>query len=85
MRNVSVFAASTEIYIDYIKTHIIKYFMNWQSLRKNCPYSEFLRSLFSCIQTEYGDLLLYPHLVGMQKNADQKNSEYEYFLRSEYF
>ena len=28
------------------------------SLRKNCPYSELFGSVFSCIQTGYGEILV---------------------------
>ena len=55
-------------------------------MRKKCPYSKFLWSVFSDILTEYGDLLRKPpYSVQMQQNTDQKNSEYEYFSRSEIY
>ena len=38
------------------------------ALRKNCPYSELLWSVFSRIRTAYS--------VRMRENADQNNSEY---------
>ena len=53
------------------------------ALREKCPYSEFFWSVFSRIWTEYGDLFrksLYS--VRMPEKTDQKNSEYEHFLRS---
>ena len=37
-----------------------------QSLREKCPNKKFFWSVFSCIRTEYGDLLR------IQKNTDQK-------------
>ena len=40
-------------------------------------YSEFFWSVFSRIQSEYGEIL--------QKNTDQKNSEYGHFSRSVLF
>ena len=49
-----------------------------------CPYSEDFWSIFSRIQTEYGDLLRKcPYAVQMRENTDQKNSEYGHYLRSE--
>ena len=55
-----------------------------QTLRKKCPYSELCWSAFSRIRTEYVDILrIFPYAVGMQENANQNNSEYGHFLRSE--
>ena len=53
-------------------------------LREKCrPYSEFLWSVFSRIRTEYGETRsISPYSVRMRENTDQKNSEYEHFLRS---
>ena len=44
----------------------------------HCVKSNQIRSLFwsifSCIQTEYGDLLrIYPYSVQVQENTDQEN------------
>ena len=50
-------------------------------LRERHPYSELLRSVFSCIRTEYSSIS--PYSVGMRKNTDQNNSEYQNFLRSD--
>ena len=50
---------------------------------KKCPYLEIFWSLFFRIRTEYVDLLrksLYS--VRMWEYVDQKNFEYEHFLRS---
>ena len=53
------------------------------TLRENCPYSEFFRSVFFRIRTEYGEIRsISPHSVRMRENTNQKNSEYEHFLRS---
>ena len=42
------------------------------TLREKCPYSEFFRSAFSCIRTEYGMILrICLYSVQMQENADQ--------------
>ena len=52
-------------------------------LREKCPYSEFSWSVLSRIWNEYGEILrISPYSVQMWKNTDQKNSEYEHFLRS---
>ena len=54
------------------------------SLREKRPYSELFWSTFSRIRTEYGEILhISPCLVWMRENADQNNSEYEHFLRSD--
>ena len=43
-------------------------------------------SVFSRIQTEYGEILgISPYSVQMQENKDQNNSEYRLFSRSGYF
>ena len=55
-----------------------------QTLREKCPYSELFCYLFSCIWTEYGEILrISPYSVRMRENADQNNSEHGHFLRSE--
>ena len=46
-----------------------------ESLHENCPYSEFLWPLFSCIWTEYS--------VQMRENTDQKKLRNGHFSRSE--
>ena len=49
-------------------------------LYKKWPYSEFFWSAFSWIRTKYGNLQSKsPYSVRMRENADQRNSEYEYF------
>ena len=46
------------------------------ALRKKYLFSEFFWSVFSCIRTEYGNILrISPYSVRMQENTDQKNSE----------
>ena len=53
----------------------------WRPKKFLC--SEFFWSVFSCIWTEYEDLLrIFPYLVRMRENADQKSSKHEYFSRS---
>ena len=43
------------------------------TLRENCPYSEFLWSVFSRIRTEYGEILgVSSYSVQMLENTDQK-------------
>ena len=52
------------------------------SLRKKCPYSELFWSVFSRIQTEYGEILrISSYSVRMRENADHDNSEYGHFSR----
>ena len=54
------------------------------SLRKKCSNSELFWSVFSHIQTEYGEILrIFPYSVRMRENADQNNSEYGH-LRSDF-
>ena len=48
------------------------------SLRKKCPYSELFWSVFSRIRT-----CISPYSVRMRENADQNNSEYGHFPRSD--
>ena len=51
--------------------------------REKCLYSEFFWSVFSRIQTEYGEVLrICPYSVRMQENTDQKNSEYGHYSSS---
>ena len=51
------------------------------SLREKCPYSEFFWSLFSCIWTEFEDLLRKsPYSVQMQENIDERNSKHGRFF-----
>ena len=53
------------------------------SQRKKCLISEIFWSVFSCIWTEYGEMLrISPYSVQMRENTDQKNSEYEHFSSS---
>ena len=54
------------------------------SLRKKSPYSELFWSAFSRIRTEYGEIRrISQYSVRVQENADQDNSEYGHFLRSD--
>ena len=54
------------------------------TLCKKCPYSELFLSLFFRIRTEYGEIRsIYPYSVRMQENADQNNSNYGHFSRSD--
>ena len=53
------------------------------TLCENCPYSEFLWSVFSRIRTEYEETrIISPYSVRIRENTDQNNSEYGHFLRS---
>ena len=50
---------------------------------KSVQVRRFFWSVFSCIWTEYGDLLhKSPYPVRIQENADQKNSVFCHFSRS---
>ena len=52
------------------------------SLREKCPYSELFWSVFSRIQTEYGELQSKsPYSVRMQEYTDQNNTEHGQFSR----
>ena len=51
------------------------------TLRERHSFLELLRSVFSCIRTEYSSIS--PYSVGIRKNTDQNNSEYQNFLRSD--
>ena len=60
------------------------YNMLKQALRKKCPYSELFWSAFSRIRSEYREILrIFPYSVRMRENANQNNSEYGHFSRSE--
>ena len=51
------------------------------SLREKCPYSELFWPVFFRTQAEFGEIQnISPNSVRMQKNTDQKNSEYRHFL-----
>ena len=53
-------------------------------LREKYPYLEFFWSVFSRIRTEFGEIQsISSYSVLMWENADQKNSEYWYFSRSD--
>ena len=48
------------------------------------PYSELFWSAFSRIRTKYGEMRsISPYLVRMREYADQNNSEYGHFLRTD--
>ena len=60
--------------------------VQFETLRKTCPYSELFWSVFSRIWTEHGEILrISPYLVGIRENTNQNNSEYGHFLRSKTF
>ena len=53
------------------------------SLHEKYPYSEYIWSAFSRIETEYVEIRsISPYSLQMRENADQKKSEYEHFSRS---
>ena len=56
----------------------------WQdALREMCPYSELFWSAFSRIRTEYGEIICLSVFCLNAENADQNNSNYGHFSRSE--
>ena len=56
---------------------------NKYALREKCPYSEFFWSLFSRIQTEYGDIRsISRYSVWMRENTDHKNSKFAHLSHS---
>ena len=68
----------------WMVSQLTSYFYSTRVLRKNCPYSELLWSVFSRIQTEYGELWsVRPYSIQMRENTDQNNSEYGHLSRSE--
>ena len=67
------------------KSWPIKNYLSYSQpgLCEKCPYSEFFRSVFSSLWTEYGEILCISlHSVRMRKNTGQKNSKYGHFSRS---
>ena len=49
-------------------------------LHEKCLYSELFCSVFSCIGTECGEILLISqYSVWMREDTDQKNSKYRHF------
>ena len=53
------------------------------TLHEKYPYLDLFRSVFSRIQTEYGEILcISPYLIRMQENVDKNNSKYGHFSRS---
>ena len=62
-------------YLDYLDYRVT-------TLREKCPCWEFFWSVFSCIWTEYGEILsISPYSVRMGENTGHKNYEYGHFLR----
>ena len=57
--------------------------LSYIPLLKKCPYSELFWFVFSCNQTEYGEIQsISPYLVQMQENTGHNNSKYGHFLCS---
>ena len=55
-------------------------------MREKCPKWSFFWSVFSCIRTEYRDLLSKsPYSVRIQENTDQKKFVFGDFSRSVHF
>ena len=65
------------MWCQYLKLLFVKIIVLHLLLREKCPYSEFFWSLFSRIQTEYGEIwCISPYSAQTQENTKQKNSEY---------
>ena len=64
----SVYVIGTTFFNEYFLFHMIT---ERQSLRQKCPYSEFFWSVFSRIQTEYGEILF---RVNFSEAVDQRCS-----------
>ena len=61
-------------------THLLgkNWEMTWQLEKR--PYSEFLRSMFCYIWSEYREIFrIFPYSVQMRENTDQKNSKHGHF------
>ena len=62
----------------------LHFYVGYNGVHEKCPYSELFWSAFFRIRTEYGEIrTISPYSVQMRKNADQNNSEYGHFLRSD--
>ena len=69
---------------NYNIVFVTKLFEN-DSLCEKCPYSEFCRSVFSRIHTEYREILRIPlYSARMLENTGLKNSKYGHFSRSDF-
>ena len=64
-------------------SHVLQTYFTSLTLREKCPCSELFWSMFSRIQTEYGEILrISPYSVRIRENTDQENSEYRHSLLS---
>ena len=78
------FSGKTNISDSPILTSTCVCVRGWETLREKCPCSELFWSAFSRIWTEHGEILrIFPYAAWMRENADQNNSEYVHFSRSE--
>ena len=51
-------------------------------LREKCPYLELFLSAFTCIRTEYGEILrISPYSVRMREKVDQNNCGVQPWLK----
>ena len=72
LRKFCIFKQTTKNTLDIFMSHSAKYFIH--TLCEKCPNTEVFLVRFSCIRTEYGDILGKPqYSAQIQENADQKN------------
>ena len=65
------------MWCQYLKLLFVRIIVLHLLLREKCPYSEFFWSLFSRIQTKYGEIWsISPYSAQTQENTKQKNSKY---------
>ena len=66
------------------KVHLCTCLFSIMILREKCLYLELFWSAFSCIRTEYEEILrISPYSVRIRENTEENNSEYGHFLRSD--
>ena len=76
-----IMKARVLLFFNSLKSYILK---PYNSLRKNCPYSELFYSAFSPIRTEYGEIrTVCPNSVQIRENAEQNNSKFGNFSQSD--
>ena len=78
--NIKTFLDSCLFRLNIFLFHFLD-LLSWLTLSKECPYSEFFRSVFFRIRTEYGEILFISmYSVQMWESADQKNYIYTLYM-----